>query len=76
MTREANTDHPIHELMVKCWSPYAFDDRPVSDSDLSSIFEAARWAASSFNEQPWRYIQEYSLKKLRKFVGSRRVLKS
>src|SRR5262249_2274867 len=37
-------------------APYAFADRPVLDDDLRSIFEAARWSASSYNEQPWHYI--------------------
>ena len=37
------------------WSPRAFDPRPVEPDKLERIFEAARWAASSFNEQPWRY---------------------
>jgi len=54
--KEARPDHPIHELLAKRWSPCAFSDRPVPDDDLRSLFEAARWSASSFNEQPWRYI--------------------
>jgi len=54
--KQANPDHPIHELMARRWSPYAFADRPVSTEDLRSLFEAARWAASSYNEQPWSYI--------------------
>jgi nitroreductase len=54
--KQANPDHPIHELLVKRWSPYAFADRSVAVDDLRSLFEAARWAASSYNEQPWRYI--------------------
>ena len=54
--KEASTDHPIHEVLAQRWSPYAFDSRPVSEADLVSLFEAARWAPSSFNEQPWRYI--------------------
>ncbi len=54
--RTARTDHPIHELLAARWSPYAFADRPVSADDLRSVFEAARWAASSYNEQPWTYI--------------------
>jgi nitroreductase len=54
--KAAKTDHPIQELLSKRWSPYCFSDRPVSQEDLRSIFEAARWAASSYNEQPWRYI--------------------
>src|SRR4051794_13296975 len=56
IAKEASPDHPIHELLSKRWSPYAFADRAVSDDDLRSLFEAARWAASSYNEQPWRYI--------------------
>ena len=54
--KQATPDHPIHELLTKRWSPYAFADRAVSEDDLRSLFEAARWAASSYNEQPWRYI--------------------
>lgn len=54
--KQATPAHPINELIARRWSPYAFADRPVSDDDLRSLFEAARWAASSYNEQPWRYI--------------------
>ena len=54
--KKAVTDYPIHELLGKRWSPYAFADRPVSKTDLLSLFEAARWAPSSYNEQPWSYI--------------------
>ena len=56
MSRQASTDHPVHELIAKRWSPYSFDDRPVPVADLQSLFEAARWAPSSYNEQPWNYI--------------------
>jgi nitroreductase len=49
-------DHPVHELIARRWSPYAFADRAVAVDDLQSLFEAARWAPSSYNEQPWRYI--------------------
>jgi nitroreductase len=52
----AITDHPISELLSERWSPTAFSSQIVRDADLRSIFEAARWTASSFNEQPWRYI--------------------
>lgn len=38
------------------WSPRSFSDRAVTHETLARIFEAARWAASSFNEQPWRFI--------------------
>src|SRR6516165_3377441 len=54
--KKASTDYPIHELLTQRWSPYAFDPRPVAEADLRSLFEAARWAPSSYNEQPWRYI--------------------
>jgi nitroreductase len=54
--KRASTAYPIHELLATRWSPYAFQDRPVPEADLLSVFEAARWAASSFNEQPWTYI--------------------
>jgi nitroreductase len=52
----STTDFPIHELIAKRWSPYCFDERSVSDEDLRSLFEAARWAPSSYNEQPWSYV--------------------
>src|SRR5687767_12179397 len=54
--KQVNPDYPIHELIQKRWSPYAFADRPVAAEDLRALFEAARWAASSYNEQPWSYI--------------------
>src|SRR6476619_2366382 len=54
--KRATPDRPIQDLLARRWSPYAFADRAVSDDDLRSLFEAARWAASSYNEQPWRYI--------------------
>ncbi|HXR38091.1 MAG TPA: nitroreductase family protein [Terracidiphilus sp.] len=38
------------------WSPRSFSDREVSSADIEKVFEAARWAASSFNEQPWRFL--------------------
>ena len=55
-TKQATPDHPVHRLIAGRWSPYAFADRAVPDADLRSVFEAARWAASSYNEQPWSYI--------------------
>lgn len=49
--------HPIHTLLAKRHSPYAFDaHREVNREDLMSLFEAARWSMSSYNAQPWRYI--------------------
>ncbi len=54
--KQATPNHPIHELLASRWSPYGFADRAVLDADLRSLFEAARWAPSSYNEQPWTYI--------------------
>ncbi|KAM3113994.1 nitroreductase family protein [Phormidesmis sp. 146-33] len=54
--KSAFTNHPIHEFLAERWSPYAFQDRLVSEADLCSLFEAARWSASSYNEQPWSYL--------------------
>ena len=54
--KTAATDHPILQVLAERWSPYGFEDRPVSEADLRSLFEAARWAASSYNEQPWNYL--------------------
>lgn len=51
------TQADIHELIRERHSPYVFDpNRSVSDEDLAALFQAASWAANSFNEQPWRYI--------------------
>lgn len=54
--KNAAPDHPILKLLAEQWIPYGFEDRLVSDLDLRSLFEAARWAASSYNEQPWNYL--------------------
>ncbi|HXF95889.1 MAG TPA: nitroreductase family protein [Gemmatimonadales bacterium] len=46
----------IHPLIRQRWSPRAFSPRPVEPEKLQTVFEAARWAPSSFNEQPWRFL--------------------
>jgi nitroreductase len=56
MQKSAPSDFPVHELIRERWSPRAFSDKPVPPDVLRSIFEAARWAPSSNNEQPWAYI--------------------
>jgi len=56
MEKLADTRYPIHELIRNRWSPRAFGDRPVETAELYRLFEAARWAPSSFNEQPWGFI--------------------
>jgi len=53
----AKADHDVHELIRHRWSPRAFDPgREVPRAELMRLFEAARWAPSSLNEQPWRFI--------------------
>ena len=56
MEKPADTQYPIHDLLRQRWSPRAFDDRRIEPEKLRSLFEAARWAPSSNNEQPWRFI--------------------
>ena len=56
MEKPAETQYPIEEILRRRWSPRAFSERPVEPEKLQSLFEAARWAASSFNEQPWNFI--------------------
>ena len=56
MGKHAKTQYKIHKHMVMRWSPRAFADKPVEHAKLQRLFEAARWAASSYNEQPWRFI--------------------
>lgn len=49
-------DHPVNELFVNRWSPRAFDGSDMPETDLKTILEAARWAPSAFNIQPWRFV--------------------
>ena len=46
----------VEDLILRRWSPRAFADKEVSTTELKTLFEAARWAASSSNEQPWRFL--------------------
>jgi nitroreductase len=54
--KEAHPDHAIESLLTRRWSPYSFAETEVPLEDLQGILEAARWAPSSYNEQPWRYL--------------------
>lgn len=56
MEKIAETQVPIHDLIRRRWSPRAFQDLPVEPDKLLSLFEAARWAASASNEQPWAFL--------------------
>jgi nitroreductase len=56
MHKPAATDFPVHDLIRDRWSPRAFANKPVESAVLASLFEAARWAPSSYNVQPWAYL--------------------
>ena len=56
LQKSAETSAPIHDLIRERWSPRAFGSRHVEKDKLRSLFEAARWAASSYNAQPWYFI--------------------
>lgn len=49
-------DHPCDPLFPGRWSPRAMSGEPISDDELMILFEAARWAPSSMNNQPWRFV--------------------
>lgn len=48
--------HPIDDLFLNRWSPRAMSGEPMTDAELMPLFEAARWAPSSYNAQPWRFL--------------------
>jgi nitroreductase len=52
----ADSEFPIHHLLRERWSPVAFSPRPIAPAELACLFEAARWAPSSYNEQPWTFL--------------------
>ena len=59
MTKSANfrtADHEIADIFLERWSPRAFTEEEIPEADLFSMFEAARWAPSSYNSQPWVFI--------------------
>ena len=53
---ERAPDHPVDDLFLQRWSPRAFDGSEMPEEDLLTMFEAARWAPSAFNSQPWRFL--------------------
>ena len=56
MEKPAETTHAIHDLLRRRWSPRAFANQAVEPETLGSLVEAARWAPSCFNEQPWSFL--------------------
>lgn len=64
-----HADFEIDPIFLNRWSPRAFSSEAIPDETLARIFESARWAPSSFNEQPWRYIVAKSAEERARFVG-------
>jgi nitroreductase len=56
MSSPRQADHPIAPLFLERWSPRAFDGSEMPEADVATLFEAARWAPSAFNAQPWRFL--------------------
>ena len=56
MDKPALAEHPVNDLIRRRWSPRSFLPKPVETAKLLSILEAARWAPSSYNEQPWSFL--------------------
>lgn len=56
MSNERIPEHPIEPLFVDRWSPRAFGAEDMAKDDLLSMLEAARWAPSAYNIQPWRFV--------------------
>lgn len=63
--KEARTEHDVHPLVRQRFSPRAFTTESVSEQEILTLFEAASWAPSSMNEQPWRF--RYTLRGEREF---------
>lgn len=61
-------DHEIDVTFLNRWSPRAFSSQPVEEEKLMQILEAARWAASSYNEQPWRFLLARTPENVAKFL--------
>jgi nitroreductase len=55
-TNERITEYPVADVFPNRWSPRAMSGEVIGDSELMSLFEAARWAPSCFNAQPWRFL--------------------
>ena len=55
-TDARTADHPIDPMFLDRWSPRAFKAEPIAEAELMTMLEAARWAPSSYNSQPWRFV--------------------
>jgi nitroreductase len=54
--KERKPEYPIEQLFIRRWSPRAMSGEPIADEELMRVFEAARWAPSTYNEQEWRFL--------------------
>ena len=66
------SEHSVNPVFLNRWSPRAYSGQKISDEDLYSVLEAAHWAPSSFNDQPWRFIvakTEAQLKTFHEFLN-------
>lgn len=54
--KHAQTQYPVADFIKHRWSPRAFTRQPIRDEDLRTVFEAAAWAPSAMNEQPWQFV--------------------
>ena len=56
MQHPVSSRYPLHDLLHNRWSPLAFSEEPIPSEVLVRLFKAARWAPSSYNGQPWRFL--------------------
>lgn len=56
ISQNRKPEYEIHSLILGRWSPRSMTEEEISDEELMPLFEAARWAPSSYNNQPWRFI--------------------
>ncbi len=63
LRKDAETRYPVNELIRKRWSGRAFSEKMITYPLMEQLIEAASWAPSSMNEQPWRYIIAFREKK-------------
>lgn len=81
ITKYRKTEYEADDIFINRWSPRAMSGEEVTNDELFSLFEAARWAPSSFNNQPWRFVYakkntDYLLKqKSRVLIPSSRLFK-
>src|SRR5579859_5688358 len=54
--RTRKAEHAIESIFLRRWSPRALSGEPLTKEELMTLFEAARWAPSTYNEQEWRFL--------------------